>query len=106
YGESLGSAMAVELAAKVPTGGVIVEEGFTSTVDVGQRMFPYMPVRLIARNRYDSLSKIAGINSPLLLFHSRQDEVFGWQHAERLFAAAREPKRLVELQGGHNDAFY
>jgi fermentation-respiration switch protein FrsA (DUF1100 family) len=64
-----------------------------------------MPVRLLLRNKYDTLSKIGRINAPLLIFHSRDDEYFSWRHAERLFAAAREPKQLVELRGGHNDAF-
>jgi fermentation-respiration switch protein FrsA (DUF1100 family) len=59
----------------------------------------------LVRNKYDTLSKIAGINTPLLILHSRQDEFFPMSHAERLLAAAREPKRLVELRGGHNDAF-
>ena len=105
YGESLGSAVAVDLAARFPTGGVVLEEAFTSIADVGQKMFPFLPVRLLVRNKYDTLSKISRINAPLLLIHSRDDEFFSYRHAERLFAAARDPKRLVELRGGHNDAF-
>ncbi|MGD0652587.1 MAG: alpha/beta hydrolase [Verrucomicrobiia bacterium] len=105
YGESLGSAVAVDLAAKHPVVGVVIEESLTSVADVGQKMFPFMPVRLLVRNKYDTLSKIGRINAPLLIFHSRDDEYFSWRHAERLFAAAREPKQLVELRGGHNDAF-
>ncbi len=65
-----------------------------------------MPVRLLVRNKYDSLGKIGRINAPLLILHSRDDEVFPFRHAERLFIAAREPKRLVELRGSHNDAFF
>jgi fermentation-respiration switch protein FrsA (DUF1100 family) len=105
YGESLGSAIAVELATKAPVAGVIIEEPFSSVAAVGQKMFPFLPVRLIVRNKYDTLSKIAGINAPLLILHSRDDEMFPLKHAKRLLAAAREPKRLVELRGGHNDAF-
>ena len=105
YGESLGAAVAVDLAMKNHVAGVIIEEPFTSAVDVGQKMFPYLPVRLIARNRYDTLSKISRVDAPLLILHSRDDEFFPIRHAERLLAAASEPKRLVELRGGHNDAF-
>jgi uncharacterized protein len=105
YGESLGAAIAVDLASKVPVGGAIIEEPFTSAGDVGQKMFPFLPVRWLVRNKYDTLSKVAGINAPLLILHSRQDEFFPLSHAERLLAAAHEPKRLVELRGGHNDAF-
>ena len=105
YGESLGSAVAVDLATKRPVGGVIIEEAFTSVGDVGQKMFPFLPVRWLVRNKYDTLSKIGRINAPLLIFHSRDDELIPIRHAQRLFAAANEPKQLVELTGGHNDAF-
>ena len=105
YGESLGSAVAVDHAAKFPVGGIIIEEAFTSVGDVGQKMFPFLPVRWLVQNKYDTLSKIGRINAPLLIFHSRQDEFFSMRHAERLLAAAREPKRLVELRGSHNEAF-
>ena len=105
YGESLGAAVAVDLAAKHPVGGVIIEEAFTSVGDVGQKMFPFLPVRWLVRNKYDTLSKMGRLNAPLLIFHSRDDELISFRYAERLLAAAREPKQLVELRGGHNDAF-
>ncbi len=105
YGESLGSAIAADLASKVEVGGLILEEAFTSTGDVGQKMFPFLPVRWLVRNKYDTLSKLPRIKVPLLIVHSRDDEFFNMRHAQRLLAAANEPKRLVELRGGHNDAF-
>jgi fermentation-respiration switch protein FrsA (DUF1100 family) len=105
YGESLGSAVAVDLATKHPVGGVVIEEAFTSVGDVGQKMFPFLPVRWLVQNKYDTLSKIGRINAPLLIFHSRNDELFDMRHAQRLLAAAKEPKQLVELSGGHNEAF-
>jgi fermentation-respiration switch protein FrsA (DUF1100 family) len=106
YGESLGTGIAVELAARLPVGGVILEAGFTSIGDVAQEMFPFLPVRYVVRNKYDSLRKISRLQAPLLLLHSRGDEIFGFHHAERLLAAAPEPKRLVELHGDHNGAFF
>ena len=105
YGESLGSAIAVDLASHLLVGGVVIEEAFTSIADVGQKMFPFLPVRLLVRNRYDTLRKIGRIGAPLLILHSRDDEYFPMRHAERLLAAAAAPKRLVELRGSHNDAF-
>lgn len=105
YGESLGTGVALELAVRHRLGGVILEAPFTSIPDVGQRLFPYLPVRWIARTRYENLAKIGRIQAPLLILHSREDEIFALAHAERLFAAATEPKRLVVLTGGHNDAF-
>jgi fermentation-respiration switch protein FrsA (DUF1100 family) len=105
YGESLGTGVAVELAVRHRLRGVILEAPFTSLPDVGQRLFPYLPVRWLARTRYENLEKIGRLRAPLLILHSREDEMLEWAHAERLLAAAAEPKRLVALAGGHNDAF-
>jgi hypothetical protein len=105
YGESLGAAVAVDLAARKPVGGLILESVFSSGVDVGREMFPFLPMRWLVRNRYESISKIGRVQAPVLILHSRDDEFFGWHHPQRLFEAAHEPKRLVELRGGHNDAF-
>ncbi len=104
YGESLGSAVAVDLASHVVAEGVILEEAFTSATDVGQAIYPFLPMRWLMRTRYDSLSKIGRIQAPLLIFHSHDDEFFPITHAQRLLAAAPDPKQLVELHGGHNDA--
>jgi len=105
YGESLGSAVAVDLAARKPVGGLIMESGFSSAVDVARELFPFLPAAWLLRNRYDSVAKIGVVRAPVLLLHSRDDEFFGWHHPQRLYDAARAPKRLVELRGGHNDAF-
>ncbi len=105
YGESLGSAIATDLATKVDVGSLILEEAFTSIGDVGQKMFPFLPVRWLVKNKYDTLAKMPRIKVPLLIFHSRDDEIFNMRHAQRLFAAANDPKQLVELRGHHNDAF-
>lgn len=105
YGESLGAAVAVDLASRRPTGGVILEEGFTSAPDAAQEVYPYLPVRWLIKTRYDTLGKIGRIHAPLLILHSRDDEFFPMRHAQRLLAAAAAPKQLVELHGGHNEAF-
>jgi len=105
YGESLGCAIAADLASKVELRGLVLEEGFTSTGDVGQEMFPFLPVRRLVRNKYDTISKLPGIHIPLLIFHSREDTLINFSHGQRLFAAANDPKQFVELHGGHNDAF-
>jgi fermentation-respiration switch protein FrsA (DUF1100 family) len=105
YGESLGSAVAVHLASESPTGGVIIESGFTSVPDIARKMFPFLPVSWILKHQFNSIDKIDRIDAPLLILHSRQDELFEMSHPQRLLAAARPPKHLVEMQGGHNDAF-
>jgi len=105
YGESLGAAVAVDLASRQPVGGLVMESAFSSAVEVGQEMFPFLPARLLVRNRYESVNKIGRVAAPVLILHSRDDELFKWHHPQQLYDAAREPKRLVELRGGHNDAF-
>jgi hypothetical protein len=105
YGESLGAAVAVDLAARKPVGGLIMESPFSSAVEVARELFPFLPAALLVRNRYDSIAKMGKVRAPVLFLHSRDDEFFGWHHAQRLYDAARAPKRLVELRGGHNDAF-
>jgi hypothetical protein len=105
YGESLGSAVAVELAATTTVGGVVLEAPFTSIADVGREIYPFLPVGLLARSKYDSLSKIGKLAAPVLILHSRDDEIIPISHGRRLFEKAAQPKWLVELAGGHNDAF-
>ena len=104
FGESLGSSVAAHLAAEAEVGGVVLEESFTSLAEVAQGMFPFLPVRWVIRNRYDTLGRIGRVSAPLLILHSRDDEYFPFRHAQRLAAAAREAT-VVELRGGHNDAF-
>jgi hypothetical protein len=104
YGESLGSAVAVELAARAQAGGLVLEEAFTSVPDVARSLYPFLPVGRLIRNRYDALAKIGRVRAPILLLHSRDDEYFPMSHARRLAAAARQAT-VVELRGGHNDAF-
>lgn len=105
YGESLGTAIAIDLLSEVAAAGLVLEEGFTSAPDAGQEIYPFLPVRWLMRSRYDSLSKIGRIRARLLIFHSREDEFFPIRHAQKLLEAAPSPKELVELHGGHNDAF-
>lgn len=105
YGESIGCAIALEMATRHPVAGLILESPFTSTVDMAKLVFPWLPVRWMVRYRYDNLSKISNIRIPLLMLHSPQDEIIPFSMAQTLFDQAPEPKRLVELTGGHNDGY-
>ena len=105
FGHSLGSAVAVELAGRVPAAGLILDGALSSGVQRGQELYPWLPVRWIARNRFESDRKIGRLTLPKLFLHARDDEVVPIAHGERLFAAAPEPKRFVRLAGGHGDAF-
>jgi fermentation-respiration switch protein FrsA (DUF1100 family) len=105
FGHSLGSAVAVELAGRVPAAGLILDGALTSVVDRAQELFPYAPVRWIAASRYPSIERVGELTLPKLFLHARADEVIPIAHGRRLFEAAAQPKRFVELQGTHGDAF-
>jgi fermentation-respiration switch protein FrsA (DUF1100 family) len=104
FGESLGSGVAVRLAVEHPPYAVILRSPFTSFVDVGRFHYPFLPVRWLLRDRYPSLERIARIGSPLLVIAGSNDTIIPASQSRRLFEAAREPKRLVMIEGAdHND---
>jgi fermentation-respiration switch protein FrsA (DUF1100 family) len=104
YGESLGGGVAAELALRQPVGGLILRSTFTSIPDLGAELFPWLPVRWLASIRYDTCRKLPRLKNPVLVMHSRADELVGFRHGERNFAAANEPKLFWELSGMHNDS--
>lgn len=101
FGWSLGSAVAVNLASEVPAAAVILEGAPASLVAIGQRDYPWMPVRLVMRNPFESILKIGRVEAPILFLHSPEDRVIPIEDGRRLFAAAPEPKQFVEVRGGH-----
>jgi uncharacterized protein len=105
FGHSLGSAVAVDLASRVRSAGLIVEGAFTSATERGQELYPYIPVRWIAKSRFSSVDKISRVTVPKLFLHAQGDEVIPLAHGRRLYEAAPPPKAFVELRGGHGDAF-
>ena len=104
YGESLGGGVAAELASRESLGGLILQSTFTSVPDLGAQLFPWLPVRRLASIHYDTCHKLPRLSVPVLVMHSRADEIVGFQHSERNFAAANQPKMFWELSGSHNDA--
>lgn len=106
YGESLGGGIASELCVRETTGGLILQSTFTSIPDIGAEIYPWLPVRLLASIRYDTLSRLPKLKVPVLVMHSRDDGLIGYRHSERNFAAANEPKLSVEIHGDHNDPLY
>lgn len=105
YGESLGAAVAINLAMQVRAAGMILEAPFTSTAERLKRKWPGFPWESLVRDNYDSLSKIDKINMPVLLIHSVDDEIIPFVHSERLFATAKEPKELFKMRGPHRESF-
>ncbi len=103
FGESLGGGVAAELALRRPLAGLALQSTFTSIPDVGAELFPWLPVRWLARIRYETLHKLPRIHVPVLILHSPEDRLVGYHHARRNFAAANKPKIFRDLEGGHND---
>ncbi len=106
YGESLGTGVAVQLASETTPAALMLEAPYTSIPEVAARQYPFVPVRWLVLDRYDSLAKIARVTAPLLVVHGERDRVIPVGQAKLLFAAARDPKRLVLLpEAGHADLF-
>jgi len=106
FGRSLGASIAADLATRQSAAGLILESGFTSVPDVAAKLYPWLPVRWFSRYQYDARKKLANIHSPVLIAHSRDDEIISYSNGERLFEAANEPKQFLQLRGGHNDGFF
>lgn len=105
FGKSLGGAVAVNLATEVDPGGLIVESSFTSVPDMAARHYPFVP-KVLIRTRMNSLAKISVVDCPLLVIHSRADEVVPFELGQRLYEAALQPKVFHEVEGaGHNETW-
>ena len=104
FGKSLGAAVAVDLARQHEPHGLVLESTFTSVRDMAKRQYPFLPIFMLVRTKYDSLSKIGGISSPLLIVHGDRDELAPISQGRRLYEAAKDPKSFYEVPGaGHND---
>jgi fermentation-respiration switch protein FrsA (DUF1100 family) len=103
-GESLGGAVAVDLAAGDGAKGLILESTFTSVPDVAAHHYPWLPAKLLLKTRFDSLEKISAYRGPLLQSHGDADTIVPYELGRRLFQAANEPKEFYTLpKGDHND---
>ncbi len=109
FGRSIGSAIAVELAARHQVLAVVLESPFTSIPALAQRLYPYLPASVIAlfmETRYNSLDRIRDVHAPLLVLHGDQDEIVPLDMGQELFEAANSPKRFHVIPGAHhNDAY-
>jgi fermentation-respiration switch protein FrsA (DUF1100 family) len=72
---------------------------------MGAELYPLLPIRLLARIRYDTLARLPQITCPVLVIHSRNDDIIPFAHGRRLFEEARQPKQFLEIEGGHNEGF-
>jgi len=108
FGRSLGSAVGAWLASRpdVKPAGVIIESCFSSGQDMGRRLYPVLPVRLITRIGYPVREYVTRIRAPLLVAHSRDDEIIPFNMGQAIFDAAPEPKSFLEMDGDHNAGFW
>jgi fermentation-respiration switch protein FrsA (DUF1100 family) len=105
-GRSIGGAVAIDLASSRPVAGLIAMSTFTSLLDMARLHYPFLPVRLLLRHRFESLAKIGRIGSPILLIHGNRDDLVPDAMMDTLAAAARTPVTRLAVEGaGHNDLF-
>lgn len=105
FGRSLGGVVAASLAAEVEPGALIVESSFTSARDVARAVFPLISRVTVLRFQFPTLEFLARSKAPLMVLHSREDDIIPFAMGERLYHEANEPKVFYEMQGGHNAGF-
>jgi pimeloyl-ACP methyl ester carboxylesterase len=104
YGWSLGSALAVDLASRERVRAVVLEAPAASLADLAQQRYPFFPLRLLMRSRFESIRRIDQVTAPILFLHGPDDEVIPLVEGRRLFEAATGDKTFVEIRAGHFDA--
>ncbi len=105
FGRSLGGGVATWLANHNACTGVIIESSFLSIPTMGQEIYPWMPIRWISRVHYDNAARMASLSCPVLVIHSRDDELIPFRHGQQLHALATSPKSFLEISGSHNSGF-
>lgn len=106
YGHSLGGAVAVEIASRHASGGLVVESSFTSLPAMARHIYHFPGAGYFARSRFDSLAKIARVRAPVLVIHGTQDDVVPFEMGRKLYEAAREPKTFYPIEGARHDDPY
>jgi len=105
FGRSLGGAIAGWLASQKSSGALVLESTFTSIADLGAESYRWLPVRSLTRIHYDTRSVLPTITTPVLVLHSKDDDIIAFHHGEALFEAANNPVEFVPLVGDHNSGF-
>lgn len=100
----MGGAIAAWLAREHTPGGLIVESTFSSVPELAAELYRFLPVRWLSRFRYTTSEYVAGANCPVLVIHSREDDIIPFHHGEAVFRAANEPRMFLEIGGPHNGA--
>ena len=106
HGQSMGGAPAAWLAARKTPAALVVESAFTSVPDMAAKLYPWLPGKYLSRLKLDTRGELAKARCPVLVIHSRGDEIVPFSMGEALHAAAAGPKAFVALDGAHNDGFW
>jgi len=105
FGRSLGASVASRLAAQQQPLALIVESSFTSVPDIAQDLYPWLPARWLSRLSHATRDYVRDVRCPVLVVHSRDDEIIPFHHGEAIFSSANEPRTLLAIRGTHNNAF-
>lgn len=105
WGRSMGAAVAAYLATEVKPAGLILESSFTSVPDMGRKLYPFLPIGLIARIEYPVVKYVRDAGCPVLVIHSPDDEIVPFRMGRKVYEAASEPKEFLEISGSHNAGF-
>ncbi len=107
YGESIGTGIAVQVATARDVGGVILDAPYTSIVDIAEIFYPYLPARLLMRDRYETLDKhLPKLTAPVLVIHGEADEVIPVEMGRRVAAAAPAGGEIATFpEAGHSDHY-
>ena len=105
FGRSLGGAVAADLARTVTPGALILESTFSSLADIGHGLVPFLPMSLIVGNRFNSVKNLKNFNNPVLVIHSREDDVVAFKYGRKLYESLSAPKEFLEISGDHNGGF-
>lgn len=105
FGESLGAAVAIDLAAQHRPAAVVLRSPFTDLAAVGRHAYPFLPVRALLEDRYRAVERVSAIDAPILVLAGGNDRIVPAEQSRQLYSAAGQPKRLRVFEGlGHNDA--
>ena len=105
FGRSLGASIATWLAKDKSPAAVILESSFTSIPDIGTKVYPFLPIRLVARFEYNTSSYVQKIKCNKLFIHSKNDEIIPFSMGEKNYELASEPKQFLTIYGSHNEGF-
>jgi len=105
FGRSIGGTIAAWLAQFRTPKALIIESVFTSIKDMAGDLYPFLPVKQLVRFNYNAADYISRVNCPILVIHSKDDEIVPFKHGRKLFESANEPKEFLEITGSHNDGF-